>query len=191
MTAFRVTSRAAGRRKVLGPQALAPLLSYLRQAGATPPLRPLSTPLEVLLSQFRSWLLQERGLAATTVLRYENTARRFLGLHAMVDGCPQPAALTGVDVNTFLLHECGRVSAGSAKGRVAELRSILRFLFLQGLTPMQLGSAVPPVGGWRLAALPPTMTAADVQRLLDGCDRQTAIGYLFRYLLIRLQPVAA
>jgi hypothetical protein len=31
------------------------------------------------------------------------------------------------------------VSAGSAKGRVAELRSILRFLYLQGVTPLRLG----------------------------------------------------
>ena len=31
-----------------------------------------------LLDAYRDWLVQDRGLAATTVLRYENTARRFL-----------------------------------------------------------------------------------------------------------------
>lgn len=41
---------------------------------------------------------------------------------------------------------------------------------------MQLGTAVPPVGGWRLATLPPTMTAADIQMLLDSCDRASAVG---------------
>ena len=66
--------------------------------------------------------------------------------------------------------------AGSAKGRVAELRSILRFLYLQGITALRLGTAVPPVGGWRLVALPPRMTAADVERLLDSCDRGTSLG---------------
>jgi len=35
---------------------------------------------------------------------------------------------------------------------------------------------VPPVGGWRLATVPPTMTAADVQALLDHCDRSTDVG---------------
>jgi site-specific recombinase XerD len=89
----------------------------------------------------------------------------------------EPAALTGADINAFLLRECGRVSAGSAKGRVAELRSILRFLYLEGITAVPLGTAVPPVGGWRFATLPPpTMTAADVQRLLDCCDRSSALG---------------
>jgi hypothetical protein len=47
---------------------------------------------------------------------------------------------------------------------------------LQGITPLRLGTAVPPVGGWRLAALPPRVTAADVERLLDSCDRGTSRG---------------
>jgi integrase len=72
--------------------------------------------------------------------------------------------------------ECGRVSAGSAKGRVAELRAVLRFLHVQGFTPLRLGTAVPPAGGWRLAGLPPAMTAADVLLLLDNCDRGTDVG---------------
>ena len=60
---------------------------------------------------------------------------------------------------------------------MAELRSLLRFLYLQGITALRLGTAVPPVGGWRLATLPPpTMTAADVQRLLDSCDRSSDVG---------------
>jgi site-specific recombinase XerD len=59
---------------------------------------------------------------------------------------------------------------------VAELRSILRFLYLRGITPLQLGTAVPPVGGWRFTAVPPTMTAADVQSLLVSCDCGTALG---------------
>jgi site-specific recombinase XerD len=120
---------------------------------------------------------QERGLAPTTILRYENTARRFLQEQAAIDGVLETAQLTGVDVNAFLLRECGRVSAGSAKGRVAELRSVLRFLYLRDLTPLRLWTAVPPVGGWRLASLPPpSMSVAEVQRLLDSCDRTTDVG---------------
>ena len=176
MVAFLAVSRAAGRPKVLGPRAMAPLLSYLREVGVTPVAEPPLTPLGALLGEYRTWMLQERGLAATTVLRYENTARRFLQQQAMADGVLESAGLTEVDVNAFLLRECGRVSAGSAKGRVAELRSVLRFLYLKGLTPLRLGTAVPPVGGWRLATLPPTMSAADVQLLLDSCDRSTDVG---------------
>jgi site-specific recombinase XerD len=177
MVAFRVASRAGGRRKVLGPRAMAPLLSYLREVGVCPLRKPSQTPLTVLLAEYRRWMFQERGLAATTVLRYENTARRFLQQQATIDGVLEPAHLTGADINAFLLQECGRVSVGSAKGRTAELRSILRYLYLQGLTPLRLGTEVPPVGGWRLATLPPpTMSLADVQKLLDSCDRTTDVG---------------
>ena len=176
MAAFRAAWQAAGRRRALGPRAMMPLLSYLREAGVTPAAGPPRTPVEALLAEYRMWLVGERGLAAATVLRYGNTARRFLQQQAMAGGVLNPAGLTGADVNAFLLRECGRISAGSAKGRVAELRAILRFLYLQDLTSLRLGTAVPPVGGWRLAALPPVMTAADVQLLLDRCDRSTDLG---------------
>ncbi len=146
--------------------------NYAVPPAAAAPL----TPMGVLLGEYRDWLVGERGLAAATVARYERTARQFLAQRAVSGAVFKPAALTGVDVNAFLLAECARVSTGSAKGRVAELRSVLRFLYLRGITPLRLGTAVPPVGGWRLAALPPTMTAADIVLLLDGCDRSTEVG---------------
>ena len=174
--AFRAFRRASGYRRVPGTRAMVPLLSYLRQGGLVPAVVPSSTPLEVMLAQFRSWLVQDRGLAATTVLRYEKSARRFLVEQACSGGRFEPAGLTGADVNDFLLRECARVSAGSAKGRVAELRSVLRFLYLQGITTLRLGTAVPPVGGWRMATVPATMSATDVQSLLDSCDCDTVVS---------------
>lgn len=176
MAAFLAARRATGHRRVLGPRAMVPLLSYLREAGVVPAAAVPLTPLGELLGQYRDWMVQERNLALTTVLRYENTARRFLQEYASTGDDFAPAGLTGADINAFLLRECARVSAGSAKGRVAELRSVLRFLYLQGITPLRLGTAVPPVGGWRLSSLPPTMTAADVQALLDSCDRSSPVG---------------
>jgi len=167
----------AGHRRVPGPRGLAPLLRYLRETGVVRAARASTAPLDVLIDRYRRWLCEDRGLAAQTVLRYEKTARRFLAGQATTAAGLQPETLTGAQVNAFLLAECGRVSRGSAKGRVAELRSLLRFLYLHDLTPMRLGSSVPPVGGWRLSALPPPgLDPADVQRLLDSCDRATAIG---------------
>lgn len=176
--AFLAARPRAGQRRAAGPRAMVPLLTYLREAGVVPAQVPSLSPLGELLGQYRTWMVQERGLAAMTVLRYENTARRFLQEQATDDeGRLEPAALAGTDINAFLLRECARVSAGSAKGRVAELRSVLRFLYLQGITPLRLGTAVPPVGGWRLAALPPrSVTVAEVQRLLDTVDRSCDVG---------------
>ena len=104
---------------------MVPLLSYLREVGLAPVKLEQLTPLDELLREYGCWMVQERNLAPATVVRYDNTARRFLSERASTGGVFQPAGLTGVEVNAFLLGECGRVSAGSAKGRVAELRSIL------------------------------------------------------------------
>jgi len=176
VAAFLLARHETGHRRVPGARGMVPLLSYLREMGLVPVQASSTGPLDVLLVQYRCWMVQERNLAPATVLRYENAARRFLSEQASHDGVFEPAGLTGADVNAFLLRECGRVSAGSAKGRVAELRSILRFLYLQSITPLRLGMAVPPVGGWRLATLPPTMAPGDIQLILDRCDRSSALG---------------
>src|ERR1700678_878121 len=129
--------RKAGRRRVAGPRGMVPLLTFLREAGAVPAAQVIASPAESLLDRYRSWMESERGLSAATMLRYENTARRFLGEQATAGGVFAPHLLTGADLNAFLLRECARVSAGSAKGRVAELRSLMRFLHLHGVTTVK------------------------------------------------------
>jgi site-specific recombinase XerD len=181
--------RSAGRRRVAGPRGMVPLLTFLREVGVVPAPQVNASPAESLLERYRSWMESERGLSASTMLRYENTARRFLAEQAMAGGVFAPDGLTGADLNAFLLRECARVSAGSAKGRVAELRSLMRFLHLRGVTATKLGGAVPPVGGWRFASVPPTMAPGDVQRLLDCTSRQGPTGvrdYAILMLVARL-----
>ena len=78
MAGFLTARRAAGHQKIPGTRAMAPLVGYLREAGVVAAAEPVVTPLGTLLGRYRSWLIQDRGLAATTVLRYGNTARRFL-----------------------------------------------------------------------------------------------------------------
>ncbi|WP_248761448.1 hypothetical protein [Pseudarthrobacter sp. SSS035] len=126
VAAFLAARSEAGQRRSPGPRAMTPLLSYLREVGTLPERAALVTPLSALLASYRLWMTEERGLALTTVLRYENTARCFLQ-ESSAGGVFAPEALTGVEINAFLLREFARVSAGSAKGRVAELRSVLRY----------------------------------------------------------------
>ncbi len=177
--------RALGRRGVPGRLGTGRLLAFLAERGllAPAPEEP-PTALEQLLATFRAWLIQERNLSASTVLRYERTARCFLAEQAIHDGLLKVDVLTGADVNAFLLRECARVSAGSAKGRVAELRSLLRFLYLRQLLPLRLGLAVPPVGGWRFATIPVIVSAADVAAVLGSCDPTTLQGARNRAIML-------
>ncbi len=62
MLDFLVASGAAGRRKVLGPRGMSPLLTYLREAtGVTPLARPSLSPMHVLVGEYRAWMLKDRA----------------------------------------------------------------------------------------------------------------------------------
>ncbi|MBV9599749.1 MAG: tyrosine-type recombinase/integrase [Chloroflexi bacterium] len=77
---------------------------------------------------------------------------------------------------------------------MAELRSLLRFLHLEGLIPTALASGVPPVAGWHDTRLPPTLSISDVKALLASCDRTQVTGirdFAILTLLARLGLRAA
>lgn len=177
INSFLVARRAGGERRPASLGELRQLAAYLREVGAMAPEPAREpAPLERLLDDYRRWLVVERGLAAMTVLRYETLARRFLVGRVSSGDELGVAGLGGADVSSFLLRECGRVSVGSAKGRVAELRSLLRFLHVRGLTERALAVSVPPVAGWRETEIPPTIARADIDRLLGCCERSTLEG---------------
>jgi site-specific recombinase XerD len=169
--------RAAHGYRVPTLRALRALLSYLDEVGVMGDEEPLAlSPVEALISDYREWLIADRGLAAMTVLRDETLARRFLTGRVTPADELGVAGLDGAVVSRFLLGECGRVCLGSAKGKVAELRSLLRFLHVRGLTPRSLAESVPGVAGWRETTIPPTMPQADIEALVASCDRSTLDG---------------
>jgi integrase/recombinase XerD len=172
---FRSACGAAGMRCVPGPRGLDPLLNYLEHVGVLVGAAAPTTPVEVLVERYRRWLVADRGLADATVVRYVKLARSFLSQRVAEDS-GWAGNLTGADVVAFLLRESGRLSVGSTKGHVAELRSLLKFLYLAGLTPRPLATVVPPVAGWHDTGVPKGIAAADVQRLLDSCDRTDPVG---------------
>jgi integrase len=189
--AFLAARRAEGHRRVPDGCGLAPLLEYLRSEGAVgfEQAGEALTPREELLGRYREWLIVERALAPATVSRYEALAGRFLAERSSPEDELGVTGLTVADVAAFLLRECGRLSVGSAKGRVAELRSLLRFLYLRGLTAVALADAVPPVAGWRDTGIPVAIARADVERLLAACDRAGLAGarnFAILMLLARL-----
>lgn len=172
---FLAAMRAAGMRCVPGTRGLDRLLEYLRHEGVLAAAAVPATPDEELVKRYRRWLVDDRGLAEATVVRYVKLAWTFL---AWCSTRPEGEVenLAGADIVAFLLAESGRLSVGSVKGRVGELRSLLRFLYLQGVTPRPLATVVPPVAGWHDTGVPKAIPAADVQRLLRSCDRSDPMG---------------
>ena len=191
-----LTVFGAGWKPPLTEGRLASILNWLRDRKVVPSATktPRNTPLDQLLERYHNWLVEDRCLAARTVGRYEVTARRFLEARQRVGRTTGAEGLSGADVTAFLLGECSRLAVGSAQGRVAELRSLLRFLHLEGLTSTALANAVPPVAGWHDTRLPATVSISGIQALLDSCDRARPIGirdFAILTLLARLGLRAA
>jgi site-specific recombinase XerD len=69
---------------------------------------------------------------------------------------------------------------------VTALRSLLRFLHVTGRAPGPLTGAVPAVANWRLAGLPRTLSAGQVEALIEGCDTGSVVGVRDRALLVML-----
>jgi site-specific recombinase XerC len=187
---FVAARRAAGYRHFLSPRGLRPLLGYLEELGvaAEPALQVPHSPAEVVLAGYHAYLVGERSLAAGTVRYYERVARLFLCVVPGGEG-PGIGGLTTADVSRFVLAECGRRSAGSAKTVVMALRSLLRYLYVEGLTVTALAGAVPSVAPWRTASLPTALDAAGLARLLASCDRRSTSGrrdFAILVLLARL-----
>lgn len=173
---FVSAARSDGRRRIPTVRSFRPLLDFLASTKVLAVVDVVTpTPVEALIIEYRRWMTHDRGLAAPTVLRYENLARRFLQERSAA-GSRFVEDLTGADVAKFLLSETARLSLGSAKGCVAELRSLSRFLYLTGRTPLALATAVPPIAGWHDTGVPVGLSPLQVQQLLDGCERTSAIG---------------
>lgn len=175
--------RAEGRTWLTSPHALAPLLDYLRDLDVVPKpsLRLPTTPTEQMLDDYASYLVRERALAPSTVRTYVTDAGLLL---AELSG-PAGLELEGLSSSTvsgFVLRASRRhqeAPPGTAKTLstlATSLRSLLRFLHVEGRTPLDLTSAVPSVAAWRFRSLPRALDPVQVTLLLESCNQATPIG---------------
>ena len=183
---FLDARRTTGQRRVPTAASLAPLFNCLRGHGVMPAEQPVEVaPVEGVLAGYREHLIHDRGLAPTTVLRYMMFARRFLVARAARTGSETGIEhLTSVEVNAYLLRVGTRLVVESAKREAADLRALLRYMYLSGLLEVDLGTAMPPVAVWRGKSLPRTMRAADVDAVIASCDRSTRSGLRDQAVLV-------
>lgn len=177
--AFAASRRAGGYSSHLTGRSLVGLLGYLRGLGATPAPRVpvLEGPVEGLLCRYRRYLVVERGVGASTIRGYVHAVRPFLNGRVRSDGVGLGLEhLRAGDVTAFVVVRCPSQSRGSAKLTVRALRSLLGFLYLEGMIDRPLADAVPSVAGWRLSWLPKGLSSAEVACLLESCDRASVVG---------------
>ncbi|HTW07648.1 MAG TPA: site-specific integrase [Acidimicrobiales bacterium] len=148
------------------------LVPALEIATAVP--APL-TPLEAMVERFGRYLLAERGLATGTIRGYLGIARLFLSRWQGPGGALDLSSVSAQAVTAFVVSERRRRSTASAQVSVTALRSLLRFLFLEGCIAQRLGDAVPAVSVPK-GFLPRGLADEVVEALLASCDTSTKVG---------------
>jgi site-specific recombinase XerD len=172
---FLVVRRAAGYSVYWTVPALAPLLDYLRSLGVVGEPAPVTVcEVDALLERYRHYLLAERGLAASTVALWVRALRPFLAGRAA--GGLGLAGLTAAEVASFMLTVVDDRRRARAATLASAMRSLLRFLHVDGVIAGSLVGAVPSVASWQLAALPRGLDPEQVARLVARCDRRTGAG---------------
>jgi integrase/recombinase XerD len=176
---FLAVRRADGYTLELSERGMAPLLDYLRGLGVTPvPPEPAAcTAAELLVEDYRRYLVSEQGLAQSTVRAYLGTARLFLRQREAQPGGLDLENLTAGQVTGFVIEQCRTRRVAAAKVLVTGLRSLLRYLYWAGCTAdHQLAPAVPAPAGFAGGCLPRGLEKEAVTALLGSCDRDTAVG---------------
>jgi len=165
-------------------------LIHLQTRGVLPPLAIVvdDSPVGQLRREYAQYLTAERGLAPVTVSSYVDVLGRFLG-DQFGDSPLDFGALTVSTITTFVIRQARTMSPRYAQGIVSALRSICRFLRQRGAIDRDLAAALPSVSDWRLATIPKYLNPEEVERVLQTCDRHTAVGrrdYAILLLLARL-----
>lgn len=155
------------------------LLEYLGAVAGLPAWGPPAAacdPVGVVVDAYERYMRVERGTAARSVRNYVEVAKTFLSFAASATSGLDLETLSPALVVEFVMGESDRLKVSSAKSTTTRLRSLLRFLYVKGLTPVALAGAVPSVASWRLASLPKALTQSQVAALLASCDRRRSIG---------------
>jgi site-specific recombinase XerD len=137
----------------------------------------------VLLRTYVRHLRSDRGLCDRSIKVYAPFARTFVEVQELPD---RIASLDASAVRAFLLERSRKRSVSFVKLLAAALRSFLRFMFLEGVTQRDFSLAVPPVRSWRLASVPPFLSAEEVERVIAATDHSTASGCRARAMLVLL-----
>ena len=152
------------------------LVDYLRQVGVVSPAPSVSgaSIFQCIVNSFARYLREERGLSQSSVLTYTRVAQLFLS-QTTKNPIGDPDDLSSQQIREFICTAADSASPRYAQLMTSALRSLLRFLYINGKTSRDLSLCVPTVAEWRLSTLPKFLDPAQVEAILTTCDPGTAI----------------
>lgn len=166
------------------------LLKYLRDSGIASKKidRIVHDDIQKIMHNYAEYLEKERGLAPTTLDNYLPIIFSFLKERFGKN----PLLLNEIillDVTRFVLGYSRLWKPKRSQLMTSALRSFFRYLRFHGDITLDLAEAVPTVASWRLPELPKSLAREDIDRLLQSCDQNTAVGqrdYTVLLILSRL-----
>jgi site-specific recombinase XerD len=162
------------------------LLRYLRELKVVaPPPDPPGNDVDLLVTEYHTFLLEERGFMPPSAAVYREAARRFVS-RRFPSGRVYLKRLRAGDITDFVLHDTFGRGRRSAQLMASVLRSLLGFLLQKGRIATNLAAAVPQVPQRRLAELPRYLEAREVERVLGSCDCRRKIGKRDHAILLLL-----
>lgn len=148
-------------------------LGFLQARGIVPTAAEVSPrpPQPALLSEFRDWMVTQRGVSEPTINSYQPILLDLLERLG-----EQTERFTAKSLRNFVLERIRRSNPHSGQNVVAAVRMWLRFLIATGRCEPGLDEAIPTVAAWRLSALPRYLPAEDIERVIGACDTATPLG---------------
>lgn len=143
-------------------------------------------PLDELIEEYCEYLAEERQICPSTIGTYKKISHRFLKWS--VGSNLEFGKLDSKAIREFLLKENHEFGRSRAKCIVTPLRSVLRWLHVEGKLDTPLYTSVPAVAG-RRTSLPQGVNDEGVRVLLKSCDRRTHGGrraYAALLLMVRM-----
>lgn len=137
--------------------------------------RPASPAIEVLIGRFDAYLQEVCGAAESTREGRCRFTRDFLEA-TFGPGSVNVERITAERLLRYITEQAHRYRPGTMGVLVVALRSFLRFLQFDGVPTTVPAEALPAPANWGLAALPPSLSDAQLDRFWSAFDSTTAVG---------------
>jgi site-specific recombinase XerD len=151
--------------------------------------RPPETVSSALVKRYADFLRNEKGLAELSLKVYLPVAEDLLHYLEAEHSTRSVRRLDASLLRAFLFDRARARSSEGVRLLASSLRSFLRFLHVQDEIPKDLTAAIPTVRRWAQPDIPKKLTPAEVKRVLEAPDPDTATGrrdFAILLLLARL-----
>ncbi len=171
---------SASRRRQIGKEVRNPIGQLLRLAvpgyiGLGRPHKP-DNPFERQAPQFLSYLVEEKGLRASSLRHYRFHLRQFAAYLQRI-GIEDLARLSPIVLSGFVAEYAPpRVAWTTLRNACGTLRVFLRYLHREGVIAKDLSSLVEFPQSYRHAGIPRSISWEQVEQVLASIDRRCACG---------------